>query len=147
VKDKLADVRAKLVILISDWDTSGNGGGNRAETDKDFGHSISEGTLVDDDRKYFSKESQPHLLLYLWHVMDELQLLQSTLTVIPKPMAASSESIPESQLSAKKRRILEKQAQDKDEKFKEAVANSFKSLSKNQAAVTMTRAHENLGAG
>eukprot|EP00978_Attheya_sp_CCMP212_P022243 scaffold66090_cov26-Attheya_sp.AAC.1 len=60
--------------------------------------------------------------------MDELQLPQSTLTVIPKPMAASSE------------------AQDKDEKFKEAVANSFKSLSKNQAAATMTRAHENLGA-
>eukprot|EP00957_Ditylum_brightwellii_P019649 1482328-Ditylum_brightwellii.AAC.1 len=36
VKDKLADVRAKLVILISDWALSGNGGGNRAETDKDF---------------------------------------------------------------------------------------------------------------
>jgi hypothetical protein len=33
VKDKLADVRAKLVILISDWEKSGNGGGNRAETD------------------------------------------------------------------------------------------------------------------
>jgi hypothetical protein len=32
IKEKLADVRAKLVIIINNWERSGKGGGNRIDT-------------------------------------------------------------------------------------------------------------------
>jgi hypothetical protein len=92
IKDKLADVRAKLVIIISNWERSGNGGGNRQENDDDFG-SPRGFTLTDDDRANFLGGHKPHLL-YFWQKMDDENMLQHTRSIIPNHISANSEGVP-----------------------------------------------------
>jgi hypothetical protein len=48
IKEKLADVRAKMVVIISNWERGGNGCGGRSLEDKDYGM-MSEMTLIDDN--------------------------------------------------------------------------------------------------
>jgi hypothetical protein len=70
IKEKLADVRAKLVIMVSNWERSGNGNGNRADNDN-----LEDGDvrLQDDDRRNFLGTYKPHLL-YFWQKLEEVFL-------------------------------------------------------------------------
>jgi hypothetical protein len=92
IKEKLADVRAKLVVVISNWENSGNGSGQRSIDDKDFGM-YCDMTLIDDNRSNFLGTNKSHLL-YFWQLMDEYSLLQQTMSIIPGDHSATYDSVP-----------------------------------------------------
>lgn len=92
IKEKIADIQARLVVIIDNWERSGNGGGNWSIDDDDYGR-ISTMTLQDDDRSNFLEGNKTHLL-YFWQVLDETKLLQKTLLIIPKNHSASSDGVP-----------------------------------------------------
>jgi hypothetical protein len=103
IKEKLADVRAKLVIIINNWQRSGNGGGNKMDEVYNLQESQQalddtetprkELTYQDDDRRNYLGNNKPHLL-YFWQKLDEGNILQNTLAVIPRDISADSEGIP-----------------------------------------------------
>jgi hypothetical protein len=115
--------------LIADWETSGNGDGQRREGDPDFGH-VGETTLMDDDRANFLRGNKQHLL-YFWHVMDTCDLLPNTLTILPNEFSASSGGIPMTREptgdppSNKKNKREREEQQTEENQFKRHVSESF----------------------
>ena len=90
-----------LFPIIANYETSGNGGGQRQEDDSDWGSTnLMETSVVDgDDRNGFltlggkQPENEKHFyVLYFWHLLDEGGLVQFTLAKLPKYIAADSES-------------------------------------------------------
>jgi hypothetical protein len=85
-----------LSKVISNWDRSGNGCGNRndahglGEDDRRFGSYPRTETFSRDDRKDFLLGFSPHIL-YFWEITDNMNLLQSALTVLQAELCASSE--------------------------------------------------------
>jgi hypothetical protein len=66
LKQKWADVSGKLVIIDSNYDTSGNGAGNHLSSDADHGN-VSDFTLKDNtDRQNFLGSH----LLYFWQLLE-----------------------------------------------------------------------------
>jgi hypothetical protein len=60
IKEKLEDVRAnKLIIIVNNWESSGNGGCNRDINDPDYGH-VKDLTLCDDDLSSFLQGFSSH---------------------------------------------------------------------------------------
>jgi len=113
IKDKLANCRAKLLRLIADWEKSGNGSGQRAETEPDYGHvsddqqfvsidnqgqgdteDVADEDFVDGDkRKNFLRDYKPYLI-YMWQVFDDNDLLYHTLSRLPSQFRADSQGVP-----------------------------------------------------
>ena len=91
VKTRFNDARAKVISLISDWEKSGNGFGQRREADSDFGH-MTEDHLQDGDvRSSFLKDwkGQKEHHLCLWHLADSLGILCNVVNVLSKIIAVS----------------------------------------------------------
>jgi hypothetical protein len=89
LKEKWKDVRGKLSIIKNNYDQSGNGAGDCHGNDPDHGP-VEELTLTNNtDRKNFLGGNKPHLL-YLWQILEDNALLDSTLMIIPDEIAASS---------------------------------------------------------
>jgi hypothetical protein len=82
LKQKWSDVHGKLVIIVSNYDASGNGAGNRDQNDPDHGN-VSEFTLVDNMECQNFLGGNPSHLLYFWQLLEEHDLLKNTLSVIP----------------------------------------------------------------
>jgi hypothetical protein len=103
IKEKMADIRAKLVIVIENWERSGNGNGmlSRNMDDPDYGN-FEDCDLIDDNRANFLNGNKSHLL-YFWQILDETQILQSTLCVLPKTVSASVDNIPATTISVKRK--------------------------------------------
>ena len=82
-----------MVRIIKDWERSGNGDGQRAENEEDFGHiyavqrwrnvnSNEEGEYMNgDNRKSFLRDSKPHIL-YMWALFDDNDLLKQMLAIL-----------------------------------------------------------------
>jgi hypothetical protein len=120
------------IELIADWETNGNGDGQRKAGEPDFGH-VGETTLMDDDCRNFLRENKQHLL-YFFHVIDACDLLLNTLTVSPNELTASSDGVPLTQeraggtptITNNKRARKEQQADDNH--FKHRVSDSCTEL-------------------
>jgi hypothetical protein len=108
VKSKLADLKVNLCAIITRWEASGNGDGNkRTCTDSDFGHFDSE--HQDDNRSDYLHSNCPSLL-YFWHGADFYDLILSSITTLDSSQACNSSSIPVT-TTARKRKNKEKERQ------------------------------------
>jgi hypothetical protein len=76
--------------LLSNWERSGNGNGNRADDEN-----LEDGDvrLQDNDWRNFLGMYKPHLL-YFWQKLEGGEILQHTLSMIPKEVSATSEGVP-----------------------------------------------------
>lgn len=90
VKRWLADRKTKLIIMINKWERSGNGGGNRVNGEEGFGEYNEEFEFQDDDDRSNFLNGNRTTLLYYWHVAVENNLLESTLSILPDEMSATS---------------------------------------------------------
>jgi len=80
------------------WETSGNGFGQREEGSDEFGHFSGDHlTLITgDNRSGFIQEAKGHGVhhLFLWHLADSMGILSNVLNVMSPEVSASSENIP-----------------------------------------------------
>lgn len=103
VKSKLAEARAKLIVIISKWERSGNGFGQRDESNEDFGH-VESGK--GDNRADFLRDSlgQKSHHLYLWHLSDIMGVLKNVLSVLSQDVAGDSRHYPRDLASTQNKR-------------------------------------------
>jgi hypothetical protein len=92
VKKRFADARAKLIKLISKWELSGNGFGQRALDDDEFGHMGDDEMEAGDNRGNFLDAMTKEHILYFWHLADSNELLKNILNVIADTSSADSEN-------------------------------------------------------
>ncbi len=106
IKDVLTNCRAKLTIIIDNWERSGNGNGNRdARNDSDDGYGrLTEEQLMADDRRNFLPPGFKTHLLYFWHIMDKYDILGFSLSLLKKSCSASSDSVAETETLSEHRR-------------------------------------------
>jgi hypothetical protein len=123
VKSRMAGSRAKLMAVISNWELSGNGFGQRRQEEVGFG-SLEEEHLLDDNGGAFLQGYRSHIL-YLWHLSDEEDILQSVKSALDPGCAANTDSIPEVEFKRKKRKTSEEDERD----FREQVSSSFDTIS------------------
>jgi hypothetical protein len=99
VENRFVDGKTKMLLVINLWSRSGNGAGNLGDDGEELGEGdVGYGsfickTFVNDDRRNFQNQFNSHIL-YFWHLVDLLDVLQDTLTVLNQDLSASSESIP-----------------------------------------------------
>jgi hypothetical protein len=93
LKEKWADVRGKLVIIVANYEKSGNGSGNRLDSEEDHGQTSSFTLTDNNDRQNFLGTHKPHLL-YFWQLLDDYDLLKTTLMVLPHDTAATTDCVP-----------------------------------------------------
>jgi hypothetical protein len=91
-KKRFADSRAKLIKMISKWELSGNGFGQRTMEDDDFGHLGYEELEAGDNRSNFLDSMTKEHVLYFWHLADKSELLKNVLNVIADTSSADSEN-------------------------------------------------------
>jgi hypothetical protein len=126
VKLRLADARAKLILVINKWEKSGNVFGQRDEDDADFGF-LEEHHHQDDNRSSFLTTYKSHIL-YFWHLSDQEDILQSVKAEIDEGLAVSSEFIPQVVTTPSKR--LKTEEAKAEHKFRENVGTALERLSK-----------------
>jgi hypothetical protein len=91
-KRRFADGRAKLIKIISKWELSGNGFGQRTVEDEDFGHLGEEEFEAGDNRGNFLDSMTKEHILYFWHLADQNELLKNVLCIIADTSSADSEN-------------------------------------------------------
>jgi hypothetical protein len=131
IREKWSDVRGKLVIIDKNYEKSGIGSGNQMETDNDSGP-ISSFTLMDNnDHQNFLGNNKPHLL-YFWQLLEEYDILDNTLAVIPPDISATSESVPETVYTtpATKRAKVSEEYLDSQRSFQSDVKTSFAEMAR-----------------
>jgi hypothetical protein len=92
VKKRFADARAKLIKIISKWELSGNGFGQRALGDDDFGHMSEENLEAGENRGNFLDSMTKEHILYFWYLADKNELMKNVLNVIADTSSADSEN-------------------------------------------------------
>jgi len=92
VKKRFGDSRAKLIRMVSRWELSGNGFGQRSKDEEDFGHFGKEQLECGDNQANFLDSSTREHVLYLWHLSDKYDMLQNVLNVLSDSAAADSEN-------------------------------------------------------
>jgi hypothetical protein len=92
VKKRFADARAKLIKIISKWELSGNGFGQRAVGDDDFGHMGEDNLEAGENRGNFLDSMTKEHILYFWYLADKNELLKNVLNVIADTSSADSEN-------------------------------------------------------
>jgi hypothetical protein len=138
VKIRLSDARARLIILISRWERSGNGFGlQREEDDAAFGHVDADDTFVDgDDRSRFIRPDQGLKVhhLYLWHLSDKMGVLKNVLNVLSKEVAVDGDNIPSGLSQTQKKRksppasVPDEEREEHKKQFRNGVLASLKNL-------------------
>lgn len=75
--------------IVSDWEKSGNGFGQRARSDTSWGHFSSEHMDYGDNRANFLRKDyyNKEYLLYFWHMSDQHGILSNMLNVLSKDVA------------------------------------------------------------
>ena len=128
VKKRLADSRAKLMKVISKWEKSGNGFGQRAEGDDDFGHMTEEQLEDGDNRASFIDGIGKEHLLLLWHFGDLDGTLQTFLNQLSSNVAVDCDNIHLDTSEVQNRRRMTEEQRDARE-FRESIADSMSSMS------------------
>ena len=88
VKAWIGDRKAKLVLFIDRWERSGNGEGQRMEGDANYGH-MDQMNFQADNRSSFLKNDRSSLLYY-WEMLDKYDILQETVSILPRDLGVSS---------------------------------------------------------
>jgi hypothetical protein len=91
-KRRFADARAKLIKIISKWELSGNGFGQRSAEDDDFGHMGAEELEAGDNRANFLDSMTKEHILYFWHLADKNELMKNVLNVIADTSLSDSDN-------------------------------------------------------
>jgi hypothetical protein len=91
-KKRFADARAKLIKIISKWELSGNGFGQRAINEDEFGHMGEDNLEAGDNRGNFLDSMTKEHILYFWHLADKNELLKNVLNVIADTSAADTDN-------------------------------------------------------
>jgi hypothetical protein len=136
LKEKLTDVRGKLVIIVKNYEQSGNGAGSCLDNDPDYGP-VANMTLTDNsDRQNFLGGNKPHLL----YLLEEFELLDNTLQVIPNEISATCESVPETVYStpANKKSKINDEYMESQKSFQSNVGASFAELARNSTLLAIT---------
>jgi hypothetical protein len=139
---KIALAAAYLVTcfaqIIKDCENSGNGFGQRDESDENFGH-YNRSATDGDERVSFVKTAIGQRLhhLYFWHLADLMGVLKNVLNVLSPEVAADSDTVPRETTSTQRARVNRRNSvnvdEDKDErrakkKFREALELSLKDI-------------------
>lgn len=90
-KEMIAHQRVRIVKICSNWEASGNGEGQRAPSDQDWGHYDASNVIDGASPRSFMQAGDTSDLLYWWHVLDEYQLLHFTASVFTDAVAASAD--------------------------------------------------------
>jgi hypothetical protein len=91
-KRRFAGSRAKLIKIISKWELSGNGFGQRTLEDEDYGHMGQQELEAGDNRANFLDSMTKEHILYFWHLPDKNELLKNVLNVIADTSSADSDN-------------------------------------------------------
>jgi hypothetical protein len=144
VKTRMADTKTKLMIMIDNWERSGNGDGNNKEGTEEncnedegpivrndgWGHfPLLRMTYQDDNRENFLPPGHKSYLLYWWHLMDAEDILLFVLNVLPGVTSATCDSIPRAGAAVKRRKRQETEEQEEERVLKRSVTKSFSLLS------------------
>jgi hypothetical protein len=127
-KKRLADSRAKLMRVISRWELSGNGFGQRTELDEEFGH-MEEEQLEDGDNraKFLDGIGKEHLLI-LWDLGDKEGVLSKFLNRLSAEVGVDPDNIPTNTAAVQNPRRLTAEQQQASG-FRQSLANSMASMS------------------
>ena len=111
IKDKRTDNRVKIVKTIEMFEVSGNGDGNRVNTEEDwvertigddnYGH-FDRNLYKDDKRKNFLGNNGTEILYY-WDSKDQFGQLKLVFTSLSKSQAGTSESVAQTETSSSTR--------------------------------------------
>jgi hypothetical protein len=135
VKSRLADARAKLLQVITNWEASGNGAGQRTLEDEGFGHyeASTSVTQAGDNRANFINKSLGHRnhLLYFWYLADKMGVLSHVLNVLSSDMAGDGDQVNRNTQQVQQRRknaALDAVERKERRDFRLAVGNSLAAL-------------------
>ena len=80
--------------IISNWEASGNGAGQRAPADDQFGR-YNPGTVGGDNRASFVNQrlGHKHHHLYLWYLADKMGVLKNVLNIHSTEVAAAGDRV------------------------------------------------------
>ena len=137
--------------IISNWEASGNGFGQRTAEDSDFGHYQDQ--TDGDNRASFIQVHLGHRVhhLYLWHLADKMGVLQHVLNVLSCEVAGDSDNPPKgtSKVQRKRKSTIEDEEEREDRRqFRRhisasmsviAVASHMEALSREEDKVTKYR--------
>ena len=129
VKRWLADRKTKLVLMITKWEKSGNGGGNKIE-DERFGQTsmfMDDADFQDDDDRSNYLGNNRSSLFYYWHMAAEHDILSQTVNILPSELSATTESISP---VAKKSGYSKKRKTTEVNQLPQDVVDGFKSISR-----------------
>ena len=83
-KEIITTVRPLLATMISNYELSGNGAGQRSSENEDYGRVDLSLYIAGDDRASFLLNTSSFFLLYWWHKLDGEGFVQFTLCIIDK---------------------------------------------------------------
>ena len=90
-KDLIVAVRTKLSNMVSMYERSGSGAGQRDEDDEDYGRVDIAKCVEGDDRARFMESGvKETYLLYWWHKLDVEGFVQFTLCILDKFQRANA---------------------------------------------------------
>jgi hypothetical protein len=124
--------------IIKDCENSGNGFGQRDESDENFGHYERSAATDGDERVSFVKTAigQRFHHLYFWHLADLMGVLKNVLNVLSAEVAADTDTVPRETTSTQRSRVKrssptvdeEQEERRAKKKFREALELSLKDI-------------------
>ena len=133
----------KALVVISKWEQSGNGSGQRKEDDEEHGHVSkdqawlapgNEEFMDGDNRKNFLREEKSHVLCF-WQMIDENDSLTHALAKLSDEVRVDCDNVPNTMESTKTHNANKSLSPDKiaEQVFKEKVSNSFHELARSNS--------------
>ena len=96
-KNIIATMRPKIVKISANYELSGNGDGMRGNQDQEdddaSGRFSVSNCIAGDNKRSFLSAKDSSDLLYWWHVLEEEDMLQYTLSIFPNTVRVTSESV------------------------------------------------------
>jgi hypothetical protein len=128
------------VEIITRWELSGNGDGQRMEGDRDFGH-VESLDFRGDNRKLFLQNERT-TMLYYWQMLDKYQILSETLTVLAGEQSLSTSTGSVAMTSSTKKRRRDDSKSDEFVDTLRHLASGISTTSKTQALERVLKTQE-----
>ena len=155
IKEKLGTLRCNLMRIVMNWDKSGNGSGQRAETDEAFGHidpksqkwlnvtGDGEEEYVDGDNRKSFLGNHKSYYLYMWAFFDEHDMLHQTFSKLSSEVSVSSDTVPSSSSvplsvtqklrhnkndKTERQRVKQEREEKEDRRVRKKISRSFEKL-------------------
>ena len=141
IKEKLADMKTKLLTIKSNYERSGNGTGQMATDGQQQG--LSTPTMDGADKKNFLKQEKPSLL-YMWELFQESQILDHTLYRLGDSTGVNSDTQPRPTTSRRGRSARDDAAaREREDVFRDHLSESLREIAetgRNQAEAAAVQA-------